>query len=305
VLSTGDILLGVLLPFVLAAGILKLARLMKIGGQWTGPVAVGVAFTVAFGCIEGAKHLFPPASAVPWLFYVGVLFTGVGVLDASVRMPGWLRAVVIFLATGLGAGLLLRFNFTNQTWDALRGALWLGGIAIVAVIWWACFENVAREGGVVMPVGAMMVCGMAGLVVMLVSDQTVGQPAGALAVALAGVAAVVGWFGDISLARGTAAVIAGVGVCMLAMAYFISGVPMVDLGLVAAAPLVLAAGAALPNNGSHPSRQLAIRLMIVLFPLGIALGLAVAQFQREKAENSADPYSEARPVDVLRGPVFA
>jgi hypothetical protein len=138
-----------------------------------------------------------------------------------------------------------------------------------------------------------------------VSDQTVGQPAGALAVALAGVAAVVGWFGDISLARGTAAVIAGVGVCMLAMAYFISGVPMVDLGLVAAAPLVLAAGAALPNNGSHPSRQLAIRLMIVLFPLGIALGLAVAQFQREKAENSADPYSEARPVDVLRGPVFA
>lgn len=304
-LTPSDIIFGVVLPLVLAAAVLLLSRLRKIDGAWAGPVAVGGAFTVAFGCLEGAKHLFPPASATPWLFYIGMLFTGVGVLDAMVRMPGWLRAVVVFLATGLGAGLLLRFNFVNQTWDGLHGALWLSGIAIVAVVWWACFETAAREGGVVMPLGAMMVCGIGGLVVMLVADQTVGQAMGALAVALVGAAAVVGWFKDISLARGTAMVVAGVGVCALAAAYFVSDVPMVDLVLVGVTPLVLAVGALLPNKGAGPPLRLAIRLVIVLVPLGIALGLAVAQFRREAAEKSADPYSGAGQVEILKLPVIA
>jgi hypothetical protein len=42
---------------------------------------------------------------------------------------------------------------------------------------------------------------------------------------------------------------------------------------------------------------LAIRLVILLVPLGIALGLAVAQFRREAAEKSADPYSGAGAIE--------
>ena len=147
-----------------------------------------------------------------------------------------------------------------------------------------------------MPVGAMLATGIGGLVVMLVADQTVGQAMGALAVALVGAAAVVGWFKDISLARGTAMVVAGVGVCAMAAAYFVSDVPMVDLVLVGVGPLVLAASVLLPNKGG-PSLRLAIRLVIVLIPLGISLGLAVAQFRREAAEKSADPYAGAGRVD--------
>jgi len=296
-LSPSDILFGVLLPFALAGLTLTLARLVAKGNSWAGPAAIGVAFVVAFGCIEGFAHIFPPASAVPWLFHVGLLFTLVGLLDAVVRMPVWVRAIVVSLATVLGAGLLLRFNFVNHTWDALHGSAWLVGIAGVAVIWWCCFEYAAVNAGVVMPLGAMFIMGIAGLVVMLVADQTIGQALGALAVALGAAAAVVAWFKDKSLVRGTAAVVAGVGACSLAAAYFVSDVPIVDLALVAIAPPLLAASGWLPLGKGRPWLRVLIRLVIVLIPLGIALGLAVKQFREEAAERSSDPYSMVPQID--------
>jgi hypothetical protein len=288
-LSTNDIVFGVVLPFVLASAILKLANMFASARSWPGPLAIGVAFTLAFACIEGFAHVLAPASAVPWLFYAGLFFTAIGLLDASGRRPAWLRAVVIFLTTAAAAAVILKFNFSNQTWNALHGALWLSGIGIVGVIWWACFEAVASEEGVVMPIAGMLISGIAGLVIMLVADQTVGQALGAMGMALAGAAAVVGWFGNISLARGTAAVIASVGICALAAAYFVSDVPILDLALVGVAPLLLAGSAWLPIRRRW--LRAVMRLVIVMVPLGVALALAVAQFQREAAERSADPYS--------------
>jgi hypothetical protein len=304
-LSTNDILFGVLLPFVVAGAILKLANLLANGRRWAGPVAIGGAFAAGFGAIEGFKQLFPPASAVPWLFHVGLLFLLVGVFESLVRMPLWLRATVIFLATALGAGLLLRFNFTNHTWDAPQGGLWLAAIAAVGVIWWGCFERSSSERGPIMPLAGMLICGIAGLVVMLIADQTTGQALGALAVALAAAAAVVWWFKDISLARGTAAVIAGVAVCALAAAYFVSDVPILDLALVAIAPVLLVASGWMPMNRARPWLRGLARLAILMVPLGVALALAIAQFQREAAERSADPYSMGPAFPSMSVPDFA
>jgi hypothetical protein len=292
-LTRNDILFGVVLPFVLSGALLKVPRLLRCWGYWTGPLAVGVAFTAGFGCIEGSAHLFPfpPRSAIPWLFYLGLFFTLVGLLDAGVKIPKWVRPIIVFVAMGAGAGVLLRFQFVNHVWDAMQGSAWLMGIAGVGVVWWWCFESAAGEGGIVLPLGAMFITGIGGLVVMLVADQTVGQALGAMAVALAAAAAVVGWFGDVSLVRGTAVVVAGMGACALAAAYFVSDVPIVDLSLVAIAPLLLAGGIWLPMGNLRPWLRISIRLVIVLVPLGIALGLAVAQFQREALEKSSDPYS--------------
>jgi hypothetical protein len=71
----------------------------------------------------------------------------------------------------------------------------------------------------------------------------------------------------------------------------------VDVSRLAVAPLLLAGGGMLPLKMTRPWVRVAIRLAIVLIPLGIALGLAVAQFRREEAEKSADPYSCGRRID--------
>jgi hypothetical protein len=293
-LTRNDILFGVVLPFVLSGALLKVPRLLRYRGYWTGPIAIGVAFTAGFGCIEGSAHLFPfpPSSAIPWLFYLGLFFTIVGLVDALVKTPKWIRPIAVFVLIMVGAGVLLRFQFVNHVWDAMHGSIWLIGIAGVGVIWWACFELAASEGGVIMPLGAMFICGIAGLAAMLVADQTVEQAMGALAMALAAAAGVVGWFKDVSLARGTAVVVAGVGVCCLSAAYFLSDVPILDLSLVGVAPLLLAASGWLPL-GKRPWLRVVIRLAIVLIPLGVALGLAAKQFRDEAAERSSDIYSVA------------
>jgi hypothetical protein len=298
-LTTSDILLGIVLPFLLSGAILVLGRIIPGPRHWPGPLAIGAAFSAGFGCIEGASHLFPPSSAVPWLCHLGVLFTLAGLFDAFIKMPMWLRVIVVFVATLLGAGLLLRFNFTNHTWDAAHGATWLIGIAAIAVVWWACFEFAADESGIAMPLGAMFFLGIAGMVVMLVADQTVGQALGAAAVALAAATGVVACWPRVSLARGTAVVVAGLGVCALAAAYFVSDVPIIDLSLIAIAPLLLALGRWLPWT-KRPWLRLSVRMVIVLIPLGIALAQAVAQFQREAAEKSSDPYSLIPPPPPLQ-----
>jgi hypothetical protein len=296
-LTTSDILFGVLLPLVLSGLILAVASKLRKLSYWPGPLAIGIAFTAAFGCIEGSSHIFPPHSAIPWLFYVGLIFAFVGLLDAAIRMPTWLRPIVIIAATVIGAALVLRFNFDNHTWDAAHGSIWLFAIGIVAAIWWCCFESAASEGGIIMPVAAMLTSGIGGLVIMLVADQTVGQALGALAIAFAATVPVIAFFKDVSLARGTSALVAGVGVCALAAAYFVSDVPILDLSLIGIAPLVLVGSRWLPIK--KPWLRVSVRLVIVLIPLGVALVLAIQQFNREAAEKSADPYSLVSPSQTM------
>jgi hypothetical protein len=296
-LSTNDILSGVLLPAILSGLILLAGIRWASGRAWVSVLALGVPFTLAFACVNGAGHLLPPSGAVDWLFYLGLLFTGVGLVDSSVRLQLWARALAMFLAAGAGAFLLLRFNFINQTWDIAHGVGWLTLLAAVSTIWWACLETVALEGGILLPASAMLILGIGGLAIMLDADQTTGQAMGALAVALAAAAGIAIWRPAIRFARGACAVITGVGVCAIAGAYFISDVPALHLILIAAAPLMLLAGR------WSPVRRLwlavGIRIALLLIPLGFALGLAVLQFRQEQADRSADPYSLG-PIPTMR-----
>lgn len=291
-LTASDILFGAALPFALSLAVLLLIR-----KRWAAPLAIGVSFTLAFALIEGFAHLFPPSSAVAWLFYVGLLLTVLGLLDAAIAMPIWLRPIAVFIGTAIGLGLLLRFNFANHTWNLVHGLAYLAILAAIATIWWATLESTASEGGILMPVAAMLITGIGGLVSMLVADQIDGQALGALATALAG-AALAGLLAKIPFTRGMAVVVSGIAVCALASAYFVSDVPMLDLGLVAIAPLLLFATRWLPLP-RRPWLRSAIRLIITLIPLLIALGLAVAQFKREAAENSSEEMSSLQPVTPI------
>lgn len=256
---------------------------------WGGPVASGLAFVSTFAVLQGPRHVLAPASAILWLFYIGLGFTLLGVIDALFRLPQVIRGTVVFVAAGAAAALLLRFNFANQTWDALHGAVWLGGIAAVAVIWWASFEQAATGGAITGPLAMGAFSGVSGLIVALLVEQTTGQALGAMAIAFIVAIALVAWSRRASVERGTAMVLAGVGACALAGEYFISSLPIQYILLIAVAPLTLWIGRIPAIRRRRPWLRVVIQMVVLLIPLGIAAGMAVVQAKND-ATMGSDPY---------------
>jgi hypothetical protein len=242
-----------------------------------------------FAVLQGPRHVLAPASAILWLFYIGLGFTLLGVIDALFRLPQVIRGTVVFVAAGAAAALLLRFNFANQTWDALHGAVWLGGIAAVAVIWWASFEQAATGGAITGPLAMGAFSGVSGLIVALLVEQTTGQALGAMAIAFIVAIALVAWSRRASVERGTAMVLAGVGACALAGEYFISSLPIQYILLIAVAPLTLWIGRIPAIRRRRPWLRVVIQMVVLLIPLGIAAGMAVVQAKND-ATMGSDPY---------------
>jgi hypothetical protein len=293
-LTSSDLLFGVVVPFALSAFILLIAwRPWKRTGAapalWGGAVASGLAFVTTFAVLQGPRHVLVPGSAILWLFYIGLGFTLLGVIDALVRFPRVMRGVAVFVATGSAAALLLRFNFSNQTWDALHGALWLGVIAAVAVLWWASFEQAAAGGTITGPLAMGAFSGVSGLIVALLVEQTTGQALGAMAIAFIVAVALLAWSRRASVERGTAMVLAGVGACALAGEYFISSLPIQYILLIAAAPLTLWVGRIPAIRRRRPWLRIVIQMVLLLIPLGIAAGMAIVQAKND-ATMGSDPY---------------
>jgi hypothetical protein len=293
-LTSTDLLFGIVVPFALSALILLTAwrpwrRTGEAPALWGGPVASGVTFVSTFEALEGPRHVLVPGSAILWLFYVAIGFTLLGVIDAMFRLPQVIRGIAVFVATGAAAALLLRFNFTNQTWDALHGALWLGLIAAVAVLWWASFEQAAAGGTITGPLAMGAFSGVSGLIVALLVEQTTGQALGAMAIAFIVAVVLLAWSRRASVERGTAMVLAGVGASALAGEYFISSLPIQYILLIAVAPLTLWIGRIPAIRRRRPWLRVVIQMVLLLTPLGIAAGMAIVQAKND-ATMGSDPY---------------
>jgi len=293
-LTSSDLIFGVILPFALATVILAIAwrpwkRSRGTPGLWGGPVACGVAFAAAFALLQGPRHLFPPNSAIMWLFFVAIGFTLLGLIDALVLLPRTLGAILVFAAAAGGAGLLLKFNFINQNWDALHGVLWLGAIAAMTAFWWASFEQSAVGGSMTAPLAMAATGGISALIIAVLVEQTTGQALGAMTIALGVAVVLMAWSGKATVARGTGIVVAGIGVSALAAAYFISSLPLQYVLLLAFTPAALWVGRVPAISRLRPWLRSVVQIALLLIPLVVAAVLAVLQARRD-ATMGSDPY---------------
>jgi hypothetical protein len=294
VLTKSDLVFGVILPFALATVILAIAwrpwkRSRGAPALWGGPLACGLAFAATFALLQGPSHLFPPNSAIMWLFFVAIGFTLLGLIDALVSLPRVVRALLLFAAAAGGAGLLLKFNFTNQTWDAVPGALWLAAIAATTVFWWASFEQSAAGASMAAPLAMGATSGVSALIVAVLVEQTTGQALGAMTIALGVAVVLMAWSGKATAARGTAMVVAGIGVSALVAAYFISSLPLQYVLLLGIAPATLWIGRVPAIRRLRPTLRVIVQIAILLIPLVVAAVLAVLQ-ARHDATMGSDPY---------------
>jgi hypothetical protein len=245
-LTTGDIVWGMLAPVVIALVSVVLAHVARRRQRgrdaqpWGPAVALAAAFGVAFDAMQGPPAL-PPLSVQGWLPYLGaggVLVAVLATVTRSRRAVAWSLSIVLLLAT---AWLVVGRKRAAVEGNEFAVLLAVGAAALVG--WWVATELVAeRLRGPALPLWLAAAAGSAALVLADSGTQTMGQIAGALAVALAAVGVMAFRLRDLTLAGGgvlvTGVLLVGLLVCH--ETHYFGDVRTLDaLALVAAAPVAL------------------------------------------------------------------
>ena len=178
----------------------------------------------------------------------------------------------------------------ESTWQDVPGSgvFWIAGIALATTVWWAILDaQAAASAGGAFSTGLLIVLGLSSATLSMTGSMVLGQFAGALAAALAAVAAF-SWFArGVSLARGGMLVVAVLFVPLVAssLEQFYSAMPLIYAALLLASPLC---GAIADVPGVRPRRptiRAVVRIVAMSLPAAVAMILAAVVFSGKMAES--------------------
>lgn len=234
-------LLQQFLPGLVAAALLSslfaiAGRLWRANG-WTDSVALAIGYAGGH-VVTAGWPAFPPSEATQWLPYFALAAMLLGVLDAFIRPPGSLRALIWILFCASLLGLLLKPKF-QYGWSFLEGVLWIVGLATGMLLLAASLDaSVRRDLSISSPlVLAIVACGT-GVALMLSGSMLLAQLAMALAAALGAILVVAFFFPKAAESRGLVPVVVA-----LLSSLWLSGCFYADLPFASA---LLLAGASFP-----------------------------------------------------------
>ena len=296
-LTGRDILWGVVLPAVVAL-VAAIAGQCGVGRDrrtqpWGPAAAIAAAFAVAYVGIAGGVPAFPPAVAQGWLFYFAALAVVVGILatiqmafSSAPRPRPMLVGVLDFLAVFL-LFLAPRLIFARAA--ALGPAkIRLGALAVFGgmFLWWLGMEALARRRhGVTLPLLLSAFAGSSALVLINARTQTLGQIAGAVAVALLVMTLLSLWYRQLSLAGGGILAINLIVLGLLLCGHLFADLTCREMLILAAAPLALWTGE-IPPIARKPWLRFAVSAVLMLAILSAALVPALQGLKQTMDEQS-------------------
>jgi hypothetical protein len=280
-LTERDILLGVLLPAAIAAAAMgphmllrrRLGEEMRVA--WAAPLGLGAAFVAAFGPIAGAYPLPPPRTAEQWLFAIAIVFTIVAVTDGRWRRPMWLRATVLAAMWLLAARMMLSFRFRGG-WGA-AGWAWIGWYTAVAVVWWLVLEQLAnRVRHAFTPLVLTLIAAATSVVLIGSGTAKLGKFGGSATTACAVICVYAVVMRRLWLGRGTMPLFTTLMMGLIALGYYAAEMTLAQALTLLATPLYVGLGLLIPRKAMRPWLHAAVRLLLIVVPLGIVAGMAVA-----------------------------
>jgi hypothetical protein len=180
-------LLQQLLPGLLVAGLLSaviaIAGRLWRANSWADAVALAIGYSGGHTMTTGWPT-FPASEATQWLPYFALATMILGVLDAFLRPPGPLRALIwIFYCAGL-LRMLLKSKF-QYGWSTLEGVLWIASFAACMLVLTSLFDAAVRRDTSIssLLILTIVACGTS-IALMLSGSALLGQLAIVLAAAL-------------------------------------------------------------------------------------------------------------------------
>jgi hypothetical protein len=139
--SLAPILLGVVLPWLIAGAVLLLAAVLtrRRCGAWAGILALGVGYVAGHIVVRGWPS-FPPGERTDWLFYLALVLVILGLVEARwltrASFRWGLRSIVFFVAV-----LLIVFPRMRDAWQPVESVAWLAALLIAGVAAWLSLDG--------------------------------------------------------------------------------------------------------------------------------------------------------------------
>jgi hypothetical protein len=254
---------------------------------WAGAAAIAAGFVIAFWHINGGFPGFPPADATSRLFYIALVLGVFGVAEAFMPASRSARAMPVLIIAASVLAALLRFK--TQQWQIVQSIEVIGGLTILAALWWACFEAAADDR---VRSASILMVGFAAAIslTLLLSDSlTFGKLGGAVTAAFAGVGICCFFPGSrVTLSRGAVTVFTLMTTLLAVASFYLANLRPIPAAMMAAAPLLTLTALLVPAR--KPRLRIVVRLLATFIPLAAAVALTVMASNREMAEPE-DPYS--------------
>ncbi|MBI3467177.1 MAG: hypothetical protein HY000_29545 [Planctomycetes bacterium] len=284
-LTARDIVFGVGLPAIIAGVVLVIAwrpwrsQPTQTGGEWGGPLALGVGFAVAYLTLLG-RPPFPPIDSTDWLFFLALLLTVCGVVDSLWSISGWRRWVLGLANPTLSVSLLL-WPLARNTWSQIEGVAWIAALAATVWLWWIALDTHAGRDAAVSPLLQLVaVSGVASLVLMLSASLKLAQLGGALTGAV-GASFVLALVGKSRVsARGTIQVFVVLFLGLVISGHFFASLTALNAVLLGAAPLLTWIDQIPTVQKLRAWQRGAVGTTAVILPCVAALAFATVNFVR-------------------------
>ena len=271
------LMLGVFVPAMTAGAVLLAGAMIgrargRAAPACLTPVALLGGFLAGFGALFGIPSA-PPAETWQWLFWVAMTAAGIGALTLVDAAPKWLRAIAALLSVMVAAWFLV------PRWDSLAAARpwWMGGLLVAAALDWL----VLHARGAKIEARAMCAIALAfatggAIVLGLSGNAKLAQLAGTLATASVTAFVLEACRRHTVDARGFGSAIGAVlcGIMFTGQFHNWSDTPIEAFLVVALSPLVLTLAYMRAVDRLAAARRVVVRLVIVLVPVGVAVGLA-------------------------------
>jgi hypothetical protein len=271
----GPLLLGIVVPFLVAGAVLLLgARLAAVrgkafpAGSFEG-LAVGLGYAAGHTIPAGAPAL-PPLDSTDWLFWLALAAAAVSLGAAFLPVAGrWLWIPRVALAAAVPHFVL----------KPLRGSEGLGlleaiGWPAAILAWCAALDRLAvRRPGVSLPLVMVMVATASAAAFLISHSLILGQHAAELAAALAPVLLFALFSRPASLSGG-GILAAGTVLGGLWLAGWAYDLPAASAALLALAPLAAWLAEVGPFRRLAPRSALFLRLAAVALLLAAAVAIA-------------------------------
>lgn len=247
-------------------------------GRWGVALSVGLGYMAAHAWVRGwlrplAWPPFPALDAFDWLFYIALMGTLLGVVEAFRPTPAWARWENRLILVA-GTLWVLLGSKVGDAWDRRQSMIWLGSLGAGMLLFWGCLEGIADRRGRSALLPMLIVAG--GLTAALLVTHSLVLAA--LGMAVAGplaVAWIFGWFSPrLTLGRGAVPSLTlllwSLGLC----GHFYSDLPAPSALAFAVAPLMMWVDRIGPFRRWSSWRAALLRGLAVAIPVGVGVVVA-------------------------------